>query len=639
MSFRQYGGINYAARNNIVKTNFTNASNLSIMNKVGQPDSKINVESTLDVYAINLTSPTITTNQNGVVPKSYVDVIGGGLKPKLACQCATVGPLSGNANPTVGTYPGLSIDSFPLVPLDRVLIKNQEDTSSTYLGSVYNGIYVYSSAGTFSRADDYVVGDDAYGAYVLVTGGTTNGNKSFIEINEGTVGLSVLLFTQFSASISVGQGLEKVTNGSSTVVQVKSDLSTSPFITSLAVSGSITTSSASIGGGALTISSSGLASSVPITSTSTVSGATLQSSGNIYLTNTSAFILTSTAGANLSVGTQSGGGLYLNANSSTGILITGTAITNYLSTTFLSPPICSVSATTGTQLVNKSYVDLTFQTLTGMSLYLTTSAASITYQTLAGMSNYALLASPILTGVPTAPTATAGTNNTQVATTAYVQTVIGTSVNPQTWGLTTGNIANAGGQLVGGARSVSYNYSAFFITPVQMGAVARFEFTYSVYGVKSATNGDYTLASIDQCGGASFPQVNNPNTTTVFDVNIGFQAPVTQHSNPYLTVIQTTSNYWNTTQTYYPKNAPTTPYTFKPLEFTYNALQSSPKTLTFTFGFPQNISIGGNNALGDMSCGCASLRIISSPPSTANEQDAYSSNTLGSASAGSWYFQ
>jgi len=228
-------------------------------------------------------------------------------------------------------------------------------------------------------------------------------------------------------------------------------------------------------------------------------------------------------------------------------------------------------------------------------------------------------------------------SSTKVPTTAWVQTAIGT-VNPQTWGLTTGNIANAGGQLVNGSRSVSYNYSAFFITPVQMGAVARFEFTYSVYGVKSASSGDYTLASIDQCGGASFPQVNNPNTTTFFDVNIGFQAPVTQHSNPYLTVIQTTSNYWNTTQTYYPKNAPTTPYTFKPLEFTYNALQSSPKTLTFTFGFPQNVSIGGNNALGDMSCGCASLRIVSSPPSTANEQGAYSSNTLGSASAGSWYF-
>ena len=35
------------------------------------------------------------------------------------------------------------------------------------------------------------------------------------------------------------------------------------------------------------------------------------------------------------------------------------------------------------------------------------------------------LASPTLTGVPTAPTATSGTNTTQIATTAYVQTAVG----------------------------------------------------------------------------------------------------------------------------------------------------------------------------------------------------------------------
>ena len=35
------------------------------------------------------------------------------------------------------------------------------------------------------------------------------------------------------------------------------------------------------------------------------------------------------------------------------------------------------------------------------------------------------LASPALTGTPTAPTATANTNNTQVATTAYVDTAVG----------------------------------------------------------------------------------------------------------------------------------------------------------------------------------------------------------------------
>ncbi len=47
MSFRQYGGINYAARNNIVKNNYTNANNLSVMTKVGQPVSVIIVDSGL----------------------------------------------------------------------------------------------------------------------------------------------------------------------------------------------------------------------------------------------------------------------------------------------------------------------------------------------------------------------------------------------------------------------------------------------------------------------------------------------------------------------------------------------------------------------------------------------------------------
>lgn len=49
------------------------------------------------------------------------------------------------------------------------------------------------------------------------------------------------------------------------------------------------------------------------------------------------------------------------------------------------------------------------------------------------------LASPALTGTPTAPTATAGTDNTQVATTAYVDAVISdTAYNATTWDAVTG---------------------------------------------------------------------------------------------------------------------------------------------------------------------------------------------------------
>ena len=242
---------------------------------------------------------------------------------------------------------------------------------------------------------------------------------------------------------------------------------------------------------------------------------------------------------------------------------------------------------------------------------------------------------------PITSTATQPASNdssTKIPTTAWVQSAIGTPVNPQSWGLTTGNIANAGGQLVNGIRYVVYNYYGSNISPVQMGAVARFEFQYSVYGVKSASSGNYTLGTIDQCGGASFPQVNNPNTITTFDLNLGYLI-IGSHSTQYITNVQTTSNYWNASQTYYPKNAPTTPYTFQPLTLMGNATVGNPKQLQFLIGFPQNISIGGSNALGDMSCGCASLRIISSPPSTANELTPYSNDTLGSLSAGSWYFQ
>jgi len=64
----------------------------------------------------------------------------------------------------------------------------------------------------------------------------------------------------------------------------------------------------------------------------------------------------------------------------------------------------------------------TYQTLSGMSSYLTTASAASTYFTIASAANKADLASPALTGTPTAPTAAAATNTTQIATTAFVTT-------------------------------------------------------------------------------------------------------------------------------------------------------------------------------------------------------------------------
>jgi hypothetical protein len=46
-TFRQYGGINYAATNNIVRNNISNSNNLGISNILGLPNTNIIVESTL----------------------------------------------------------------------------------------------------------------------------------------------------------------------------------------------------------------------------------------------------------------------------------------------------------------------------------------------------------------------------------------------------------------------------------------------------------------------------------------------------------------------------------------------------------------------------------------------------------------
>ena len=106
MSFRQFGGLNYAARNNIVSSNYNTSNNLLVTQNVGQPNSFINFQSDIsgnvrfygqfDLSGNLNVSGNITSNEifitgpvidvaNSVVPKSYVDAIGSGLKSKTAC--------------------------------------------------------------------------------------------------------------------------------------------------------------------------------------------------------------------------------------------------------------------------------------------------------------------------------------------------------------------------------------------------------------------------------------------------------------------------------------------------------------------------------------------------------------------------
>lgn len=78
--------------------------------------------------------------------------------------------------------------------------------------------------------------------------------------------------------------------------------------------------------------------------------------------------------------------------------------------------------------------------------YLDGATSSIQTQLNTLSTNKANLASPALSGTPTAPTAAAGTNTTQIATTAFVKTEVDTAIAGLSWknavqAATTANIA------------------------------------------------------------------------------------------------------------------------------------------------------------------------------------------------------
>lgn len=84
MSFRQFGGKTYSAKNNIISNHYSATNNLTITDNIGQSNSHINSLSDLDVCGnitanyMFLSSGYISTEDNAVMPKSYIDTIATG---------------------------------------------------------------------------------------------------------------------------------------------------------------------------------------------------------------------------------------------------------------------------------------------------------------------------------------------------------------------------------------------------------------------------------------------------------------------------------------------------------------------------------------------------------------------------------
>ena len=161
--------------------------------------------------------------------------------------------------------------------------------------------------------------------------------------------------------------------------------------------------------------SAGSATGNAATATALATGRTFQLTGDVEASG-----VTFDGTGNVSLTTVIGTGAIVNAdvNSSAQIAYSKTNLTNSIvdadvnaSAAIAWTKIAPSSTVSATEL---GYLDgVTSAVQTQLDSKLSTSTAS---------STYAPLASPALTGVPTAPTAAANTNTTQIATTAYVQT-------------------------------------------------------------------------------------------------------------------------------------------------------------------------------------------------------------------------
>lgn len=132
--------------------------------------------------------------------------------------------------------------------------------------------------------------------------------------------------------------------------------------------------------------------------------------------------------------------------------------------------------------VNKAYADsLVPNVLPGSGITVATGDGSVT---IAADSTLARVASPTFTGTPAAPTASAGTNTTQIATTAFVQAAV-----------TAGSVASAAKLTT--ARTISASGDASWSVSFDGSANASAALTLANSGV---TAGTHTKVTVDAKG-------------------------------------------------------------------------------------------------------------------------------------------
>ena len=368
--------------------------------------------------------------------KAYVDSVAQGLDAKASVRAATTGTITLSGAQT--------IDGVALVAGDRVLVKDQA-------GPAENGIYVVA-AGAWSRSADANTWDELVSAYVFVESGAVNANAGFTCTVQsgGTLGTTPVTWVQFSGAgqVIAGTGLLKDGNTLSVDTTVIAALASPAFsgipTTPTAAPGTSTTQIASTafvrGQGYITAAEAPVLSVAGKTGVVTlvvadVSGAAPLASPALTGTPTAPTAAVATNSTQLATTAFVKAQGYITASQAPVLSVAGKTgmvtltVTDVAGAAPLESPILTGTPTAPTAAVGTNSTQLATTAFVKAQGYITASQAPVLsvagktgVVTLAvtDVAGAAPLASPALTGAPTAPTAVVGTNSTQLATTAFV---------------------------------------------------------------------------------------------------------------------------------------------------------------------------------------------------------------------------
>jgi hypothetical protein len=179
----------------------------------------------------NVSSPLASTD---VATKGYVDALASGIRVQDSVRATSTG------NVDIASAPA-TIDGVTLTASDRVLLKDQSTAMQA-------GVYVFASAGAaMTRAADLATGVSAARYYYFTREGTTNAGRAYVVANAAgsdVVDTNALTFNLQSTTptYTFSTGLTN-TSGTVTVNVAQPQITSVGTLTSLALSGALTTTS------------------------------------------------------------------------------------------------------------------------------------------------------------------------------------------------------------------------------------------------------------------------------------------------------------------------------------------------------------------------------------------------------------